>query len=514
MKLNKYYDFITESKLSLILEANMKYSDNFINILSKLKSPISKQILDLKGKDVDVSTNYIDLTDKDDTIGFIPDNRSKNFQTKVKDGGETYSGLTDLAINKNLFGIKMPGTPRTGQIGTIQRELTVDELNGLHESNHWKQMYDQGRKVIHFRWTVNGTQLDALMGSDGVTEDFSNITKSEIKVGRFVKRLLDKAGIKPSDKEIEEFVNQFRSRIEIEKDVFRLFEIVKGDDIKKWYHEGIYTKTNITGTLWQSCMRYTKCQNYFKIYTSNPDQVSLIILKEEPKEVEHEFVDEKTGEKTKKLSYEEPLLRGRALLWTDNRGRKFMDRVYFTKESDVELFKQYAIKNGFIYKEKQENDENTRLVQNNVLLEDDDNTVTVKLSVGGYFNRYPYLDTLKYYSPSDGILSNSDDMNYESKLEDTNGGNCDTCGGSGRVECPECGGDGTQRCGDCDGDGELDCGECEGSGNVGEDENGNDIPCPDCKGSGKENCTLCNGSGNEECEMCGGSGETDCYECN
>lgn len=512
MKINKYFDFMSESKLTLLLEANMTYSNKFADILSKLKSPIAKQILDLRGKDVDVITNYIDLTDKDDTIAFIPDNRAKTMPTKVVENGLTYHGLTEMSKMKypNLYE-KEIRTPEDGQVGIIVRELTVEEINSVHRSIAWQNKYNQGITIIQFRFTDSEGEADILIENTGLSVDLSSITKSEIKVGRFTRRLLDKAGIKPSDKEIEDFVNQYRSRFEIEKDVFRLFEVVSGPDIKKWYYQGMYSQTLMSGTLWQSCMRYDKCQNYFSIYTSNPNQVSLIILKDaDPNEVE--IVDEITGETTTKA--EESLIRGRALLWTDIKGRKFMDRVYFTKESDVELFKQYAIKNEWFYKIRQENDESTPLAFNGEALEGEDNTVTVKLDHGGDFRRYPYLDTLKYYEPYKNTLSNSDSINFEYKLEDTDGGNggCEVCGGSGRVECGDCGGDGTQTCNECDGRRKLDCDNCEGSGNI-EDSEGNEKECPECRGSGKNNCDNCNGSGEEECENCGGDGEVDCYEC-
>lgn len=519
MKINKYYDFISESKLSLILEANMTYSDKFVNILSNLKSPIAKQILDSRGKDIDVSTNYIDLTDKDDTIAFLPENKVKGVQTKVKDTGNAYEGLTDIAVNKNLFGVKRRRSPRLDQLGTIIRELTVEDLNSMYKTMSWQVMYNAGQKVVVFRFKeTNGEEYESLISTEGLTSNIDGIPKSEIKVGRFAKRLLDKSGVKPTDKDIEEFVNQFRSRIEIEKDVFRLFEVVNGENIKKFYSQGMYSQVIVSGTLWQSCMRYDKCQNFFDIYVDNPDQVSLVILKDEQKEVE--MVDTITGEITTQL--EDVRIRGRALLWTDEKGRKFMDRIYYTKDSDVELFKQYAIKNEWCYKLRQENDEHTPIVFNGETLQGEENIVTVILTNGGDYNRYPYMDTLKYYAPhgksfgsTSGVLSNNDRFSYEYKLEDTEGGNgsCDNCGGSGETECYSCEGSREESCSDCHGDGSQECGNCNGSGNI-EDLEGNETPCKDCNGSGTEKCDSCGGSGSQECSDCDGSGRVDCGDCN
>lgn len=513
MKINRYFDFISESKLALLLEANMSYSDKFIDILSKLKSPIAKQILDLKGKDIDVSTNYIDLTDKDDTIAFIPDNKVKSMPTQVVDNGHSYDGLAEMSKKKYpLLYDREIRTPSNGQVGIIIKELTVEDLNSVHRSISWQNKYNRGETILQFRFTDSEGEADTFIEKSGLSVNLGSIPKSEIKVGRFTRRLLDKSGLKPSDKEIEDFVNQFKSRIEIEKDVFRLFEVVSGSDIKKFYLQNTYSQKITSGTLWQSCMRYDKCQSYFSIYVSNPNQVSLVILKDDDQK-EIELVDEVTGEIVTKM--EDVLIRGRALLWTDIKGRKFLDRIYYTKDSDVDLFIQYAIKNGWYYKLRQENDEHTPLAFNGETLENkEDSIVTVKLDRGGDFGEYPYLDTLKYYSPYKNTLSNNDRMIWDYKLEDTSGGNgnCDVCGGSGTIECEDCSGNGRQNCSDCDGDGEVDCSSCGGSGRD-EDSEENQIECSDCKGSGKEECSNCDGSGKEDCENCGGEGEVGCYEC-
>jgi hypothetical protein len=45
-KINNYTEFISESKLDLILESKIEYSDQFRDILIKIDLPISKYLID------------------------------------------------------------------------------------------------------------------------------------------------------------------------------------------------------------------------------------------------------------------------------------------------------------------------------------------------------------------------------------------------------------------------------------------------------------------------------------
>lgn len=436
MRINNYLNFITESKLELLLEAKMSYSSKFLEILSKIKSPLAKQILDLAGKDIDVNTNYIDidLLKDNDVITFLPDNKS------ISNGNDYF--MSPAGFEKRPISMK----------------------------------------------------------------------SSDIKIGRFTKKLLDKAGIKVTDKDIEEFVNQFKAKVNIIKNALSRFKIVSGEDIRKYYFEEMYEEKG-NGTLGGSCMRYERCQGYLDIYVLNPKQVSLIILMSDTDE--------------EKIS-------GRAILWTgnvkdndDKEDVKFMDRAYTIDSSDETLFKEFAIKSGFHYKSKQTNDEDMTIMFNGEPLDEDKFEVT--LSISGKYNKWPYMDTLKFYSLS-GVISN-DPENYDFKLEDTDGGNgeCDTCGGSGtsecnrcdgngEIDCDECDGRGQIRCDECSGEGHYDCGECEGSGEVdcdtcdGTGKDDEDNNCEDCDGKGKKDCSSCDG-GTIECSECSGDGEVECSSC-
>jgi hypothetical protein len=252
-------------------------------------------------------------------------------------------------------------------------------------------------------------------------------------------------------------------------------------------------------------MRYEKCQKFLDIYVGNSEQVKMIVL-----------MNRKDGTS----------ITGRALLWTDNLGRKIMDRIYTNNSADETLFKEYAIKNEFLYKERQDSNEDTKLLLNGKVV--DEQKVIIELPSFDY-NYYPYMDTFKNYNPSTGKLSNSNDGSYDYNLEETDGGNgsCEYCGGRGRIECHDCSGScevdcsdcdgrGNTRCDECSGSGEFECGNCEGTGEIedeGEDGETTTKECPECRGDGNNKCEDCNGDGEIGCTSCDERGQVECYSC-
>lgn len=347
-KINKYIEFIAECKLELLLEARIEYSNEFNSILYKISSPISKYLIDLEYKEVDVNTNYIDIIRaKDDVVYFKPDDKISNTKTP------------------------------------------------------------------------------------------ESVTNSEIKIGRLVNLLLKKAGIEVTGKQIEEFVDKYKAEIQMLRNGFERFKIVKGEDIRKWYLYTNYESQN--GTLGKSCMKGDFCQPYFDIYTENTKNVSLIILE--------------SDEDKSKIS-------GRAILWTDKDGKNFMDRVYVNNSPDITLFIEFANNNNFYYKSKQDSNEATPFKLDDIVLI---TSIVIQLPIIKY-RAYPYMDTLKYYYHEKRILTNSRDVNDPNYyyLTGTRGnvpGECEFCGDEGTVDCPEC--DGTDpNCYFCEGNGSVDCPEC------------------------------------------------------
>ena len=376
-------------------------------------------------------------------------------------------------------------------------------------------------------------KAQAKISKDGFTEmdmfstDKMGNLRQKIRAGKVIRQILSLVGGNFTETQINEFIDQFRQawdekytfkEEEKEEDIFKNFRLVEGEEITKWYHLDNYDL--VDGTLGKSCMRYSKCQYYFDIYTENPDKCKLLIL----------------------LNDEGTKIRGRALIWELDRPEvTYMDRQYtIDDDKEVTLFRMYAKKQGWHYRVDNTTGVTTdvvnpegKLVEYSVLYVELENWE---------FDYYPYVDTLQYLIPEDGILTTKRGRDYW-QLSDTDGGGrpCEYCSGSGSVECPECegsevntcdecsgdgqvdcsycDGDGKTECDECSGEGEIECGECDGSGAIecstcegsGEDEDGNE--CGDCSGDGKIDCDECSANGKIDCEDCGGTGNFECSSC-
>jgi hypothetical protein len=468
--ISNYLDFITESKLELLLEAKIVYTQQFLDVLDKIDSNIASQILSYKGKDMDVARNYIDINrEKTDSIFFKPQDKIDKASYTLRSNGGVYDNLSKVAEKTGIIhGWKEPSN---GQIGIVIKKLTLEEVIKLSPNSRgvWSYMYDNNQQLFVFQFEERGNTHEAIIIDNYLVKDVSKITSTEVNVGRFVRAFLKNLGLEYKDTEIEDFVDKYKKVLELQKNAFQRFKEVKGDEIKKWYLEDNYEK--IGGTLGGSCMRHSECQKYFDIYTENTDKVSMIILISE--------------EDTTKIC-------GRAILWLDEKGRRFMDRIYTIRNSDILLFKEYCYKNGYYHKTDQSYEEDDTLIFNGDEVYGEESVVRVKLK-REYYDYYPYMDTMKYYSPDLGIISNSeftrDDHTTYYTLRQTDGSNgqgCHICDGSGIVDCPECDGRKTIRCRDCNGDGE----NLEGGA-----------------------CVTCQGGGTVRCDICDGDGEVGCPEC-
>lgn len=203
-----------------------------------------------------------------------------------------------------------------------------------------------------------------------------------------------------TDVDFEKFSNLVKSYISVVGDEDGVgrnikMEVIYGEAIKEAYWEDNYSRLMGTGSnLWNSCMRYEGCQEYFGIYVQNPNQVQMVVA----------------------LDSERKVL-GRALLWNFTDGTKGMDTIY-APEGLQESFISWAIENDYLYKSSQschhqEFDRRNRERH-------DDCYKKVKLDVKS-FRKYPYVDSLYYYDLS-GILSNDSGYHYDITLRCTGGG--------------------------------------------------------------------------------------------
>lgn len=334
MKVNRYDDFINESKLvELLLESILVASGEFMDRLDSIskESMVAKKLLKGFKKRFyiysELPQNFIDVAPEEDLISFISDKKASD----------------------------------------------VDDP-----------------------YTAKG--------------------RGTIKVGRFVNALVNNRDVKgyffddytPTPKDIEEFVNLYKSK---KVETSNQFKLVDGKEIAWWYDEKRYYSEQ--GQLGNSCMKDVD-KSFFDIYTDNPRVCKLLI-----------YVNEK-GE-----------LLGRALVWKMHKSpvkgvEWFMDRVYTNRDSDINKFKDYARKEGWLYKFKNsyDRDESVLFYHGSTPII---GRVVVKLR-NSEFDEYPFIDTLSFFDKKEGTLSNVGSKKAI-LLTDTGGedsGSCSYCDGSGK----------------------------------------------------------------------------------
>jgi hypothetical protein len=228
-----------------------------------------------------------------------------------------------------------------------------------------------------------------------VTDDMEkwqadNKYRSEIKIGKGLRKIFQHQNIKVPSDVIDHFTNKLKGMYTFTGKITE----VSGSYIRDWYNGNIYAKYN-TESLGNSCMRHSSCQDYFDIYTENDDKVKMIIALDD-----------------------ENMLIGRAILWdTDSHGL-FCDRIYGTQMT-IEAIKSYAKKLGAYTKYKQSYSDSTIISTTGEAINDE---ITITLNKGGFRN-YPYMDTLKFtddISNEDEIVLSSESGDY--CLESTDGG--------------------------------------------------------------------------------------------
>ena len=225
--------------------------------------------------------------------------------------------------------------------------------------------------------------------------------RQDMKPAKLARRLITDEGLKDlSDTDFEKFNNLVRAYISVEGDEDGLgknvtLKVISGDDIKDAYYERNYSKIQGTSSnLWNSCMRYESCQDYFKIYTENPDRISMLVA----------------------LDSEGKIL-GRALLWKFNNDTNGMDTIY-ASDSIRELFINWAIDNKYYYKASQSCHHGSFDMYEGRFIDDNGKYVNLTKSDFRYF---PYMDTMQFLCPN-GVLSNSSNSGYTMTLRCTSGG--------------------------------------------------------------------------------------------
>ena len=402
----KYEEYILEKKLyELILESKIEFSKNFINILKTIKSPISDEILKLQGEDKNVTQNYLDVDLKEpDSVTFLQDNRAQRILDQYKDiwsitnnvkvlKFDSFSSDSSMNQNKKIYDL----------IGVDMSDVV--KLENRTDVKLIRQIISEstGRTYCYVE-TISEPTKKMVINKEGLTHkspDYQTLwtqsSRNTIGVGRIIRKLLQISGKSFSSSDIEKFVNDWKSSIDIMNNAFLKFDVVKGDDIHYWYKS---KNTVMEGTLGNSCMidKPTDCHY---IYTENPDVVSMVVL----------YDDDGTILNGK---YKSNRIQGRALLWKTNEGDIFMDKIYYVLDSQKELFKKFAESQGWW--SKREN--NGNCVFDVIKGEEIKSRVTYTVTLREWDWGFPYMDSLIYFNERSGVISNSDD-NYTKEIQET-----------------------------------------------------------------------------------------------
>lgn len=253
---------------------------------------------------------------------------------------------------------------------------------------------------------INLDQIKSFMKSNELTSNNYNTewfkkSRSAIKIGSFIKKIFGDTFKDAGDpgNDITTFVNMFASKRKSIELGYGGFELVSGEDIVHWYNEDNYTDG---GTLGSSCMRYDRCSDYIEFYAKNKN-VRLLILKD---------------------PLDDERIVGRAIVWKlhEPEDRFFMDRIYYTSDRYIEDFKDYATEQGWLYKNEQNMNEYTKIVDGlDGTLKP--RTLVAECSSNSY---YPYMDTMKFFSEDEGVITNNSEYLESSGeyyiLTDTGGG--------------------------------------------------------------------------------------------
>lgn len=314
---NDYTDLLLEK---MINESVLYFSEVLRDRLTILSgsSEIAKKLLELEGTDVHSDVTFVDLSKDVGLLTFMPMDKAI---AKLK------------AVHPNGTDTDLQNKPDIGTNDIVYRRDISDGRYGVYGDN-----------------------------------------RNSIKIGKFVNKVFRGT---LTNYEVEEFVNQFKSKQEVDPVV----ELVSGDNIAYWYDIKNYNP-GYGGTLRNSCMANVP-SGFFDIYTKNPEVCRLAILKNGDKLVARALVwkvesDDKYPDLPKDVKY-------------------YMDRIYYTKDHYRNILKDYAKEQGWgIYDSFEVIDFNGKLISP---------TMRVKIKNIKY-NQFPYMDTFRRYDYVKGYLYN------------------------------------------------------------------------------------------------------------
>jgi len=255
-----------------------------------------------------------------------------------------------------------------------------------------KENYEISDELSHFISTQEMEVLSMFFERDTIFPNYNKIEISEkvgyvkltdttkdrfvdIKFGRFLTSLNKEVKVLGyTNKEIENLYNNF---LVFQKNSYIEVVELKGEYLLDAYRSENYllVKSSLAG----SCM--TDKTDYLKLYTSNPEIISLLAIKTFGK------------------------IAGRCLIWNTSEG-KIMDKRYTCSDWVNSKFEKIMRENGYIC---------------NSSLEDYPSCKKINIQLDNYdLENYPYVDTFRFFNKNTGLITNAlnEDLSLNRTKED------------------------------------------------------------------------------------------------
>lgn len=265
-------------------------------------------------------------------------------------------------------------------------EFTMIDIS--MESNDTITFVPSNRMVDHFSGVTPIDSWKHILVNSTRDSDVWKLSRSEMRIGRFIKKIF---GDRFKDSDIEDFVNEWKSIRDERIDRFELWNknlIERGYDSRNYNFEGASSNS-----LMNSCMNdQFDLINFYKYC-----DVELLVMLDE-----------------------EDMILARALVWTDHKGRKIMDRVYYTYDFYYNKMINWANRSGWYYK--------TRNLSGGSSFTKNGKTVhlSTKVRIPNVFDMmdddgFPYMDTF-YYAQGTWAMNDEPEDGKYIKLNCTDGG--------------------------------------------------------------------------------------------
>lgn len=325
--------------------------------------PVSRALLEIKTTDeLPRYVNYLGISEENNSfISYLDDKRYFTCiekYTKKIDANDLCVGSKVRLLSKGLSTFNFYAKKNFNRNNLFIIDCIEDTHYGVRRHNSEGGMWHVNKKEVRSYGKMTNFYVPSI--------------RYHMSCVKFVKRIFDN---KFTEQQYSDFCSNFKM-YHPSSDYMGRFtkEFVSGENIRYWYNSDKYAEG---GSLGNSCMRYSKCYDWLKIYSDNPETVQLFILKTQ-----------------------DNLLAGRCLVW----GGKYFDRVYGINNDVEKGIIKHLSDCGFT----------------DIYADDFDECITYKLNhYYDYYDSLPYMDTFKYYYGKE--ITNNVDSYADRVMNSANG---------------------------------------------------------------------------------------------